>query len=526
MKILKHLTSILPILLIAMGVYSCSDDDNANTQQAIPITFNTNHVALSDEEGERSKTVQIEGEGYFSVKSENEDIAKASLNGKTITISIGAKSGATTIFVAGTKGERGEITVNSGLYNLTVNRSTLNMKPGETAEVKVLSGNFTYAGEELIVEAINEEGDDSDHFELSKEILWRDAKRTIMTVKALKAGKTIIRLTDLKGKTAEIALDVLDIELNNLAVNKEAITIYGIIGNDEIEITNGNGEYNYNLSDKTIVNISNTGTNTNPVYLLKAQSIGNTILTITDKLTDQSKDVNIEVKDFSGFAAKLPSNVWMGVDFKKYAELYPDKVPNLIPELTWEIEAKINAGSSATLLGIEGQFLARTPYADSNTKISVCVADNPNIVADKVLDKNTYYKFTFVVNFNTKTTDIYIDGIKQAVKIYGSNNYSHGGLKLTSPHGNESNLFGIGRAAGGRYLNGGIRYLRMWSRCLTEDEVKQYAGKLTVDPTSPGLLVEWVFEGKLNATEFRSLNEPYFVATVKGGTIDEYEAVK
>ncbi len=78
-------------------------------------------------------------------------------------------------------------------------------------------------------------------------------------------------------------------------------------------------------------------------------------------------------------------------------------------------------------------------------------------------------------------------------------------------------------ASGGRYLNGGIKYMRMWTRCLTEKEVIDDAGKLYVDPSSPGLLGEWVFEGDASATEFRSLNQPYFVATVKGGTIDKYE---
>lgn len=529
MKPLRKLTNYLKapftLLLLVSCFYSCSNDKNdipENIQNTIKLT--PAHISLYDEEGAISKTVQIEGEGDYSVVSEDEEIATASVKDKTVTIKMGTKSGATTVIVSNQQGARGEITVNSGIYDLKLDRYTLNMKPGEKAAIKVLSGNFIYAGEDLTVEAINEEGDNSKHFETDKNILWQDPKRTTMTIKALKAGKTTIKITDQKGKTAEIALEVLNIQLNNLSVSKSNMNIYGR-GNDIVEVTNGNGEYDYALSAPDIVELTNIGTSEKPIFLLKAQQTGETELSITDKLTEQTQDIRITVKDYSNAAALLPANKWLAIDFKKYAELYPDKVNNWaqIPELTWEIEAKINAGSAATLLGIEGQFLARTPFSASNKYISMCIADHPNVYPEYELDKNLYYKFTFVVNFNNKTTDIYINGIKQAVKTDGSNDYSRGGLDLTSPDGHEENLFAIGRACGGRYLNGGVKYVRMWTRCLTDKEVKDYSGKLYVDPSSPYLLGEWVFEGDPGATEFRSLNPPYFVATVKGGSIDGYE---
>ncbi len=531
MKILKYFTTLLPMICFSLGLVSCSNSENDLSYGEINYTsikLSTDHVSLYEEDGQTSQTVQIKsGEGIFSVKSENENIAKATIKDKTITINIGSKSGATTVIVSGENNQRGEITINSGIYGLTVDKNSLNMKPGEKTTVKILSGNFNYAGKELKVEAINDAGDVSTHFDTKTDVLWPDPERTSMVIKALKAGKATIKITDTKGKTCEIALNVLDIELNNLALSKSVVNLYGI-GNDDVDIVNGNADYLWTVGDKSVVNVVNTGTEAKPHFSLKAQKVGSTTLTVTDNLTGQVKTVLINVLAYSGVGAQLPSDKWLSIDFKSYATSYPDKVDNWskIPEFTWEINARYNAGNSgSTLMGIEGQILARAPFNTNNKYISMSIGDHPIVWVPTELSNNKWYRFVFVVSYTNKTVDIYINGEKQSTQKTGGDTFPNGGMNLTNLNGNENNLFGIGRACGGRYMNGAIRYVRMWTRCLSDKEVKDFDNQSYVDPSAANLLCEWVFEGDTGASSFSALNEPYFKTFVQGGDggIDAYE---
>lgn len=159
------------------------------------------------------------------------------------------------------------------------------------------------------------------------------------------------------------------------------------------------------------------------------------------------------------------------------ALLYPYDFPNML----------------ATIMGIEGQFLVRVGDAGIPSNRLQLATSNGNMTdAAWEFDTNTWTFMTLTYDCNSGECNVYFNGVKKGATQQGSYagpiNWNTASGDITDgPRG-----FYVGYAYdGNRYFNGQMSELRIWNRCLTQEEINAPLHFYTVPADSEGLVAYW-----------------------------------
>lgn len=291
------------------------------------------------------------GSGKYEVTSEDVNVATVSISKSTVTVK-GVRAGETTVTVYDKGNEQKaivKVSVKKALENLALDRTEVNVAPKETVAVNIKSGNGNYEllvvnpdvakasvkGNEIIVEGVisgvttltlkDKESNKSVQVKVSvieklsvdkKEVTTKSdgteivtilagsgqysakssdenvAKVTISgnkaTVTAVKAGETIITITDTKtGKVSDVKVVVIA----NVSLSKNEISIERGKENKEIGINSGSGQYTATSSNQNIATVSIS----EGKLLIKAISQGSTQVIVKDSKTEKTAEVKVTV---------------------------------------------------------------------------------------------------------------------------------------------------------------------------------------------------------------------------------------
>lgn len=489
--------SLLCVILIANT--GCGKEDAIEVQQDLYEVIVDKPVVRIGHNEEVNVNVML-GNGGYSVKSYNEQVATATVDGEQITIKSGIQNGATTVEVTDAEGIKTDISVNVGLFELEFNEQTIEMEVNEEKELIVTMGNFS-SNDELT-------------YSIKDETVIRientDQLRPYYTIRGLKIGETAITFTDAKGKQATVSVKInpVSIDVSNLTPK------VGVNNKIMITVEKGNGGYTMEATDNTIVEIKKVDDKNFSLLGLKA---GTTDLIVRDK-EGQELTLSITVSE-ADKVVKLGSNNSFEVPFEVNG--VKDQTLTSLNSITFEARIKIddlNGSSDArinTVMGIEKIFLLRVDVRKNGSNqddryLQLAADDKGGIRYESTnkIEKNKWYNVAVVLD-GSKTGDeriaLYINGEKEEFEYKAGNPDDLKGIDLTEN-------FYIGQSDGKRWLNGSITYARIWDKALNADEISNQNGLLLTEKKD-GLVANWIFSnGNGNTDTFVSLSGNAFEA--------------
>ncbi len=211
-------------------------------------------------------------------------------------------------------------------------------------------------------------------------------------------------------------------------------------------------------------------------------------------------------------AASLSGN-YFAVDFAKNN----DASLKSLPAVTYETRIYVNkfAGSNpyiSSVMGLEENFLMR--FGDTSIKPNQLQIAKPGIASSTEFSTEVWYHIAAV--FEGGTVKMYVNGkLESSGSIAGKDV-----LDLTYVYGDPS--FMIGRSAKGRGINGVISECRVWTKALSQADLIN--NMCFIDPTTPGLLAYWRFNGSDGKTVTDLTGHGY--DAIAGSTIKWVEGVR
>lgn len=245
-----------------------SDLFSFKVEKIYGLALSTDNVYLKVE---GTKQINItSGSGNYIVSSNKTNIATADLSGTTINV-IGKSEGTAEITVTDTKTNQSKkITVN--VKNLVIAKDRVDLKVGGEASINIASGSESYS--------VSSDKPDVAMVELSG---------TEVKITGKSKGTAIITVTDnLTEETKEITVKV-----NSLEISKTEVSI-GIGKTAKVEITSGSGDYSVSIDKSEIAMTEVSGTEVK----ITGKSKGIAIITITDNLTKETKQITTKVNIF------------------------------------------------------------------------------------------------------------------------------------------------------------------------------------------------------------------------------------
>lgn len=489
--------SLLCVILIANT--GCGKEDAIEVQKDLYEVIVDKPVVRIGHNEEVNVNVML-GNGGYSVKSYNEQVATATVAGEQITIKSGIQNGATTVEVTDAEGIKTDISVNVGLFELEFNEQTIEMEVNEEKELIVTMGNFSS----------NDELTYSIKDETVISIENTDQLRPYYTIRGVKIGETAITFTDAKGKqaTVNVKINPVSIDVSNLTPK------VGVNNKIVITVEKGNGDYTIEATDNTIVRIIQVNDNNFSLVGLKA---GTTDLIVRDK-EGQELTLSITVSE-ADKVVKLGSNNSFEVPFEVNG--VKDQTLTSLNSITFEARIKIddlNGSSDAhinTVMGIEKIFLLRVDVrkngSNQDDRYLQLAADEKGGIryeSKSKIEKNKWYNVAVVLDGNKTGEEriaLYINGVKEEFGYKAGNPDDLKGIDLTEN-------FYIGQSDGKRWLNGSITYARIWDKALNADEIYNQNGVLLTEEKDE-LVANWIFSnGNGNTNTFTSLSGKAFEA--------------
>ncbi len=350
--------STVKVTAVAKGVATITvTDTKTNKTAKVKVTVSTDAFVINKETatlklGEEIVVYIKSGSGKYEVTGD--DFVGASLNGTEITLTA-KKVGKGTVTVKDTEGRTSktiEVTVEG---NLTLNKESVNIEKGKTADIVITSGSSNYSV-------------------VSKSPDVATVKNTngTITITGVAKGTTKITVTD-KGtkETKEISVTV---NVEDLAVSKTEVT-FGKVGATEVVTINTGeaGTITYSKEDIATAEIKG-GT-----VIIKSLKKGTTIITI--------KDVN------GGSPAKITVNV----TDNDYADLTLD-TKNLIVKKDGKGKVVVTAGSGKYRVKPNNEAIATAVVNGSVIEITGVSKGSTFI---EVTDLKTYKKDKISVTVST-----------------------------------------------------------------------------------------------------------------------------
>lgn len=185
----KYIYTAMMAVALTMGMASCGDDDDPTpdptptAKSELKCDMDTVKVGV----GETATFNILEGGGDYKVICENSDVASATIQGTTVTVS-SAKKGLTGLVLSDADGNYKRIVVKSMYFQLIVDTENLNigMKLGHTdgyGKINMLGGNGSYTvtvADENVARVYN-------------------VTDEVITLRGVAAGETTCTITDIMG---------------------------------------------------------------------------------------------------------------------------------------------------------------------------------------------------------------------------------------------------------------------------------------------------------------------------------------
>lgn len=216
------------------------------------------------------------GNGEYVVKSSNDKIVKATLEGSKIIIEALA-AGESVITVTDKKEKKAELTVNvTAIAELTIDKtSPLKLNTGESVDVTIKTGNGEYVAKSS-----------------DEKIAKVSVTGTKVKVEGIAAGTATITITDKKNKKVELTVNVEKVVVD-LTIDKESPLKVNTGESVEVTIKTGNGGYAVKSSDEAIAK----ATLTDSKVKIEGIAQGTATITITDAEGKKVElTVNVEKK--------------------------------------------------------------------------------------------------------------------------------------------------------------------------------------------------------------------------------------
>jgi len=229
------------------------------TVNAFSLTLERNAVELNpDDTAEVSIT---NGNGNYTLQVADNSKVTATIVGNKVRIE-GKAAGTTKVTVKDSQNKTAEITVTIRARALTLERTTLTINAGTTAEVAITAGNDNYT---LQV---------ADNSKATATIVGNKVR-----IEGKAAGTTKVTVKDSQNKTAEISVTVSP---RNLAVEKMRVEL-NAGANTLVAITNGNGGYTAVSEDNNKVTAQIEGNG----IRITAKAAGTAKVTVKDSANKQ-----------------------------------------------------------------------------------------------------------------------------------------------------------------------------------------------------------------------------------------------
>ena len=273
------------------GTTKVTVKDSQNKTAEITVTvkprgLSLERTALTINAGATAEVAIFSGNGGYTVQvADNSKVTASVVNNK---VRIEAKAAGTTkVTVKDGQNKTAEITVTVNAFSLTLERTTLTINAGTTAEVAITAGNGNYT---LQV---------ADNSKVTASVVNNKVR-----IEGKAAGTTKVTVKDSQNKTAEISVTVSP---RNLAVEKMRVEL-NAGANTLVAITNGNGGYTAVSEDNNKVTAQIEGNG----IRITAKAAGTAKVTVKDSANKQVEIV-VVVKPYNLTVDKTEVEVNVGV---------------------------------------------------------------------------------------------------------------------------------------------------------------------------------------------------------------------
>ena len=240
------------------------------TVNAFSLTLERNAVELNpDDTAEVSIT---NGNGNYTLQVADNSKATATIVGNKVRIE-GKAAGTTKVTVKDSQNKTAEITVTVRARALTLERTTLTINAGTTAEVAITAGNDNYTVQV------------ADNSKVTASVVNNKVR-----IEGKAAGTTKVTVKDSQNKTAEITVTVnafsLTLERTTLTINAGTTA--------EVAITAGNGNYTLQVAD----NSKATATIVGDKVRIEGKAAGTTKVTVKDS-QNKTAEIIVTINPFN-----------------------------------------------------------------------------------------------------------------------------------------------------------------------------------------------------------------------------------
>ena len=255
----------------AAGTTKVTVKDSQNKTAEITVTVRARaltleRTTLTINAGTTADVAIIAGNGNYTLQVADNSKATATIIGNKVRIE-GKAAGTTKVIVKDGQNKTAEITVTVNAFSLTLERTTLTINAGTTAEVAITAGNGNYT---LQV---------ADNSKVTASVVNNKVR-----IEGKAAGTTKVIVKDSQNKTAEI---IVTINPFNLSLERNALTINAGT-TAEVAIFSGNGGYTVQVADNSKV----TASVVNNKVRIEGKAAGTTKVTVKD---GQNKTAEISV---------------------------------------------------------------------------------------------------------------------------------------------------------------------------------------------------------------------------------------
>ena len=285
-------------------------DTKTNQTKTIKITVTPKYTdlqlsttKLSLVEGSSGSVSITAGSGEYGVTNLNSNIAKATLNGTTITIQALAVGDAKVVVTDVKSGQIKiiEVTVTKKVADLQLSTTKLSLVEGNSGTVSITAGSGEYGVTNL-----------------NSDIAKATLSGTTITIQALAVGDAKVVVTDVKTGQKKIIEVTVTKKAADLQLSTTKLSL--VEGNSgTVSITAGSGEYGVTNLNSDIAKATLNGT----TITIQALAVGDAKVVVTDVKTGQKKIIEVTVTKKTGTSdiALSTQEVYLNVGETKQIEV-------------------------------------------------------------------------------------------------------------------------------------------------------------------------------------------------------------